>query len=301
MCPISTALPAPLVTVADSHIFAVHDIAAVPGTASLYQNNLKVRNETAPAGEAATLYGGIGGVGSTAEVQADSGGAPGNVFCTLVTTTVNSIGGGFMPAFARPSWGPASAWAPGAITGPGNVVGVYNISWALTTAADAWPIDTTGFTWIIDRAGAGVNFVNSLRTGSAPRNGFGFFFNSDGAGAAVVEYVAWDLGAAVERIRATAAMVPDVQVWNSFRFVIISAAAGREATLDVSVNGFALGTQKVFGSAALPFPTEVFADSLGYVTGFSASVGGGEGFFYNQSGYDGRFTPEGVEVQPFGA
>lgn len=302
MTPISTALPSPLVSVEDDHVFPVQDIAAVPGTASVFQLNLKIRNETSPVEQAAALYGGIGGAGSTFEVQANSGGAPGNVFCTRVISTASVGGGGFIPALFRPSWGPASAWTPGAVTAPGNVVGAYSVMWALTDPVDNFPDDSTGFCFI-PTGGIPVpsNFADSLRIGSTPLNGFGIFFNSDGAGAAVVEYVAWSGAGTLERIRVAASVVPDLTDWNSTRFAIVSAASGREATLTVNVNGVDILVAREFGSVELDRPDGVDADALQYAFGVSTRSGGGEGYYYQNWGYNGRFTPDGTEMQTFGA
>lgn len=300
--PISTALPSPLISTEDDHIFPVQDIAAVPGTPSVVQNNLKGRQETAPVQQFMACYGCIGGAGSTFEVQAASGGAPGNVYCTRVISTAAGGGGGYFPTLFRPSWGPASAWASGAVTNPGYVVGVFNVMFATTNGADNFPDDTTGFC-TIPTGGVPVpsNFIDSLRPGSTPLNGFGCFFNSDGAGAAVLEYVAWSGAATTERIRVAASVVPDLTDWNSLRFVVVSASAGREATLSLVVNGVAIFAGREFGSAELPRPDAVDADALQYAFGVSTQSGGGEGYFYQQWGYNGRFLPDGTELQVFGS
>lgn len=302
MTPVSTALPGPQIEVLDSYLFAVHEITAAPGTSSVYQIHWKARNQMTPTGFEGWLYGGVGGVGSTTEVAGATAGAPGNVFCTLVITTVNSVGGGFSPTYTRPAYGPSGAWGSGSLQAPASVVSSYSVMFATTDALDNWPIDTTGFCFVPFPGGApAANFVDSLRTGSAPLNGMGVFFNPDGAGGLQVDYMAWNIGAAVERITIPSSVIPDVTNWNTLRFVIVSAGSGRDATMSLAVNESSIVTDRLFGSAALPFMDAVNADALLYAFGISGGPGGGAGYFYRNYGYDGRFTPSGSELQPFGA
>ena len=300
--PISTALPAVLIEVMDTHTFPVQDINAVPGTASVFQSNLKLRNETFPVLQAGALYGGIGGSGSTFQVQANSGGAPGNVFCTRVITTASVGGGGFQPTLSRVSYGPAADWNPGAVQAPSDICCVYNVAWATTAATDFMPIDTTGFCFIPGPANlvGPPNFSASLRTGGSPLSGFGMFLNPDGAGGIEVDYMAWDGAAVDERITAPAGVVTDPTIWNYVQFVIIGAANGRPASASMRVNGTLIADAREFGTD-IAFPDSQSAEALQYVFGISAAVGGGEGYYYTNFGYDGRFTPEGVELQEFGA
>lgn len=299
--PLSTALPPQQIEVLDSYFFPAHPITAAPGQNSLAQLNWQMRNETTPVGEDGALYGGVGGIGGTVMVAGNSFGSPGSVFSCRCITTVNSIGGGFQPPFARPSYGPASAWGAGAVTAPANVVSTYSVQWALTDASDNWPQDTTGFTFVPFGNPMTSNFVDSLRVGSSPLNGFGLFFNPDGAGAAQVDYMAWSGAAVLERVTVPAGTVSDATDWNSLTFAIISAGSGREATMSLTVNGVSIVSGRVFGSADLAFPGAVDDRALQYAFGISATAGGGEGYYYLKYGYDGRFTPAGLEVQPFGA
>ena len=303
MSPLSTALPPPAVEIVDSWYYPPTSTGEGKGI-GLAISRTNQRNATVQPSIAFGTYGASGSTGATSQLVggrtfvAAGPMPPGRVeSCRLVTTT-GAIGGGMKPPMEHGSYGPASEFATGVLQAPSSVVNVYGVSWCCSDAVDNWPDDTTGFAF---SPNTGV-ITDNLRPGSLPFSGFGLFFNSDGAGGSEVEYVSWLGAATVERVPIPAGFVPDMALWNSARFTIVSAAAGREAQVSIEVNSrpFLFREFSNAGSPDIPLPSAISATALHYVFSANARLGGGEFFSYTAYGYGGRFNPAGQELQPFG-
>ncbi len=302
MSPISTALPASVIETLDT-IFANNaatPVGSFPGQSLTNLPGIRTRNQVFLFGQPYSATGFFSGSGSTTAIAAEDGGAPGGVFCTKIVSTASAVGAGYQPPMAHPSWGPAAGWNPGALQSPGAVVCTYGVMWALEADADSFPDDTSGFFFIPSPAGVTPNYVASTRVGSTPQNGFGMFFNTNGAGGIQVDYLAWDQAAVTERVADVGAggIITDVTQWNFTQFVVVSASSGRECQITMSVNGTEVVSAREIGTDIV-FPDENI-DSLSYNFGYAQSTGGGAGIFFSLYGWNGRFSPDGSELQPFG-
>lgn len=301
MCPLSTALPPPVVEAVDSWAYPMRSTGEGVGTGLQYSSHANQRNQTIQGTVSWGSYGSSGGTGSSS-ILAGGGGAfqtgGGQEMCR-VTTTVAAIGQGLKPPMQKESYGPASEWNPGASQPPGSVVSVYGVTWRNSDGVANWPDDTTGFCFCPNTS----VMTDVLRPAAAPQSGFGLFFNDDGAGNAVVEYLSWLAAATVERVTLPAGIVTDLTELNSMRFILVSAASGREASVTIEVNGVTFLTRD-FGSGGapdIPLPAQGSATALHYVFANVALLGGGAFYDFIAYGYNGRFKPNGQELQAFGA
>lgn len=291
MSPVSTALPPPQLSEEDSYFFPAMPINAAPAANCLYVDEMRARVQTDPDLFTFSGLGNLGGVGTTSLVAR----GPASLFCCEITTTVNGFGIGFLPGFSHPSWGPAADWASGARTAPANVVVTYSVDFAVAANLDDFPIDSAGFCFIPNTG----NFGPAIRVGSVPTSGFGLFFNPNGSGAIRVEHVSWLQAATVRRVPISADVIPDVTKWNSLTYTIVTASAGRECLVSLTVNGSAIVTDAVMG-VDIPFPQAQASTALEYMFGTVQRFAGGASFFVMNYGYDGRFKPDGTEMQGFG-
>lgn len=293
--PQSTALPPQQVEIIDRWSFPATSKTQTDGSSITFDFQ-KVRYSLVTDGNISSpAIGGIGGAGTT---QVRKG--PGTRMAVGVDANgaLASLGAGFFQSIPHAPFGPAADFNPGAILEPSSVVQVYNFHFCVDAAGAAapWPDDITGLAFIPFRFG--VTFVNNFRVGTAPQPGFGIFMNDDGGGATVPEYVAWSAaGATLERVN-LAAQVPDVEAWSTARFILVGATSGREASMRLIVNGTeVLAGGRQFGSASLLRPDATDPLATYYCAGFGINGAAGPELIFCMDGWNGRFTPEGEEIQ----
>lgn len=300
MSPLSTALPPPSTEVIDSWVYPQRNVGDSVGTFVGFGGGAVQRSQTSQATIAFGTYGASGGAGSvTALVGTDQVFNPaGRQESMRISTTVAAIGQGVKPPMQKESYGPAADWSPGAQQPPSNVVSVLGVTFQNGDELANWPDDSTGFCFCPN---TGV-MSDVLRIGSAPQSGFGLFFNDDGGGDVELEYVSWLGAATVERVPLTAGLITDYTQWNSLRFIMVTASAGREAQVTIDVNSatFLIRNFSNAGSPDIPLPSAISATALHYVFANVARLGGGAFYSFFAYGYDGRFTPSGEELQVFG-
>lgn len=205
---------------------------------------------------------------------------------------------GFRFASWLPSFGPASGFNPGATYWDGSVVGVFDFHLAinLVAATPGWADDSTGTFFLPVASGVDGQDTPAFAAGIG---GFGVFCNNDGAGGARYEYVSWRTGGpatVLERVAIGTGIVPDISNWNTFRYVIVGAASGREATVEVIVNGQTIVTRE-FGSSVLDRPGTSVAGALGMFAMLSVNGPDSDEVAYLMDAKCGRFTPAGAELQ----
>ncbi len=302
MTPISTALPPPAVEVTETWYYPYTGTSGVGVGVTVMGDKAVQRSATNPNSIQFGPYGSSGGSFSTNTIRgtnpASVDNPPARYETCRLQTNAASLGGAMRPPFQHGCYGPAASFAPGAKQEPASVVNVYNFAFACSDTVDNWPDDTTGIVFVTD----GNVITDALRPGSLPTNGFGLFWNSNGAGGSRVEYLSWLGAATVERV-ALAPVVPDMSLWNSARFIIVTALSGQAAEVTIEVNGVTFLTRNFSnaGSPDIPEPSATRADAMHYVCGTTATAGGFASWFVRAWGYDGRFTPGGEEIQPFGA
>lgn len=131
-------------------------------------------------------------------------------------------------------------------------------------------------------------------------SGFGVFLNNV-AGVASYEYVSWrGTGAPLpktilEQVPISTAFVPQLDVWNTLRFVVIGATNDAAATVELSANGNVI-VSRTFGTAVLDMPEDSIAGAPGMVCGFNTA---GTNFCNGQFAMKlGRYTPSGSAIEP---
>lgn len=246
-------------------------------------------------------YGSEGG-GATSEVSAVYREKP----CARARVNGGSSQGrgtGWMSPFWQPSFAAAGGWAPGAREAdPAGVVGVFDWNWALSTndPADVRQ-DSAGFSFQPGENMRLGRIISGTRLGANPAGGFGVFFNDDGAGNFIPEWVVWDAaGATVNRVAlADPSVVPDYTLWNWLRIIIVGAAGGRDATVEAYVNGSQLVGPQVFGTDVDgPNTMDATAMQFGFAsTLFGNAPGPNKDLYYTLYHRAGRFRPNGVPIQ----
>lgn len=196
----------------------------------------------------------------------------------------------------------AGAVNPGARVNEQAAVFSLTEHFALETLVAPADDDRTGFfftPWAPQYVGATAGVYPRTPAGGEG-GGFGLFLQDDGAGAPVWEYVAWDAATVVRRVAVPASVIPDVTLWSSARFTIISGGSDA-ATLIVDVNGTEIVNQSfdnvtLFAPAALSI-VGLNGVALGYMPAFSVGpLGDANQIFSAWEGWQGRFTPQGVAV-----
>ncbi|MGE0347374.1 MAG: hypothetical protein AB7N73_15020 [Gemmatimonadales bacterium] len=208
-------------------------------------------------------------------------------------------GSGWRPPDWTPPFDPTLLQS-GMLIDPGAVVLVLNwhVSAVLAGATPGWGNDTSPMFFL--PLVSTVNVGTSVIGGAGPHlGGFGVFLNNV-AGAAAYEYVAWASGSpgtVLERVTVPVSSVPSVANWNTFRFIIIAASAGRRARLTVQANGIDVVADREMGGAFLQIPTVAAADAMGMIACWAQRGAVGDSMFFAMDARTGRFTPAGVEVQ----
>lgn len=225
---------------------------------------------------------------------------------TAANVNAGAVSEAWRPPDWRPSFGPAANMSPGAMLDPGEVVAVFdwNVSLGLAGAAPAWPNDRSGVYFL--PASGSTSGNTSQRGGSSPLGGFAVYANTVG-GVAAFEYVAWTTagpGTVIERVTIGASIVPSVSLWNTFRFILVGAASGREARLTLQANGFDIVVDRLFDNVQLQRPATA-APASGGATGMISGVGvattgaptTGDTIFHTLTYKAGRFLPSGRQMQ----
>lgn len=217
------------------------------------------------------------------------------------SSTTSSGGDGAVAFGWFPHLGPAADIAAGSRQVPSSLVSVmdWHMSWNMGGGVPPWADDDVGMWWL--------PFLGTVNRNQVPGNpaadvgGFGVFVNNDGAGGSQYEYVSWGTGspgAILERVAIGSSIVPDIDDWNTVRFIIIGArAGGSEATLSVEVNGMPVVTDREFGSAVLNRPQTSAAGAAGLVMGFNIAGPVAQEVWAQWHWRLGRFTPSGAELQ----
>lgn len=224
--------------------------------------------------------------------------------CTIAARTSGgaNLGDGRLVTFpgAMPSFS-AAGMAPGATLLPDGVVYVMDLTCALATAAaPLWQSDATPYLFLPQASTVNIRCspgMDALGEATVDVGGFGLFLNNVAA-APLWQYLSWDATyGTLERIDLP---VADPTDFNTFRVIIISAAAGRPASLEVRVNDEPRVLRE-FGSPELLTPGQASAllAAPGGNYALGTFVGGptNPGYFHAMSLRLGRFTPDGREVQ----
>jgi hypothetical protein len=122
-------------------------------------------------------------------------------------------------------------------------------------------------------------------------------FLNNVAGAPAYEYVSFTSAAILERVTIGASIVPDVEDWNTVRYIIVGARPNGDAFLTVQVNGFDIVVGRVFGGASLQTPAAMLATASGLIFCAASNGPGADEVYYQLAGKFGRFTPDGAELQ----
>ena len=302
--PQSTVLPAQPVEFVSNMLF--------PPTGTVFSDGAVltpgVHSFSRPGSQQATLL-----IAGNAQTSAGTVGPQieqvGGKTCCRVSTTTGLQSQWWRPSVWMPSFDDAT-FNPGAFLDPGSVVAVIDFEVACFQVAHvAGSEDVTGF-WFQPRTAVVQPLVaNQAPAGSVGGGGFGVALNDDGAGNNEWEFISYrNVGPPplqfVLRVPIGAAFVPDVRDWTLFRWTIVSAASGRPATMTLEVNGTGVPglIGKVFDNV---FPGGLFTPEglqpgipVGFILGQALGVMGGVGYRYRLFGRFGRFTADGVEVQP---
>ncbi len=305
MSPISIALPAPVIGWAEELYSPVADNTSTPNAvisgSNVAMGTIGMRpglarssflDSSVAAVNTIQGYGAIGGGGTTNRWESRRG-RP----AQRTSTTAAQVGDMYVP----PGWMPdfdESDISAGDTQEPAAIVGVFD--WHLSLNLPGAP------TWVDDLAGVFfLPFIGTVSINQVPGNvaadvgGFGVFLNTVAA-APAFEYVSWGSGspgAILERITITAAQVPDVEDWNTIRFIIRGALPGAPAFLSVQANGFDVLVGRQFGSAFLNRPDLSAAGAAGFAMGQATAGPGGEEWWVQWQTKLGRFTPDGAEQQ----
>jgi len=228
------------------------------------------------------------------------------VYCVRATNNNNDDGA----AYYRPlSYGPV--WDPGAVN-PGyrgraaSLVFVQDIGVALESlSALGNTPDTSGIFFAPATANNSTGAVNmaAMRLGSANARGgqgggFGCYL-TEAVGPVSWVYVSWDGTTELERVPIPSSVIPDVTAWSNFRYVIVAARPGQNATMRLEVNGTTI-VEREFDDVLLMRPQSVtgFGSSLGYRWGVIRSdFALTQGYFLTWQTRVGRITPQGTVIQ----
>lgn len=223
----------------------------------------------------------------------------GGRYCCRIDQTIGNKGFGFRGVGFTPDMDP-SEFAAGVGTIPMSVVGIYDFHVALGgTAFPGTSTDDQAGVWFAPSPGASA--PSTAPGGSAPSGGFGLFIVDDGGGNIAWNFVAYDATPTVTLRVDVTGLVPDLTAWSTFRFTLIGARDGADATLSLGING-----ENVAAVQGLPFddvtlfrPRTLDA-GLGSI-GYNPIVGAGQDMVdINLATYFrfGRFTAAGEEVAP---
>ena len=218
--------------------------------------------------------------------------------CAVISNTASDFAAGWKLGQWAPGFDP-DAFNGGAGYDPHSVVGVFDFHVAMSSAAfTGGGADTSGF-WFQPRFSpfAQPNMVDGAPGGSTPTGGFGVGLNDDGGGNSEWQFISYDdVGAILQR---TTLAVPDVTVWNTFRFIVVAANSGRQATLTLELNGSTVAAVNAipFDDVTLIRPNTLQAASVGLIAGVALDRWGGESMRLRIFSQYGRFTPSGVEVE----
>lgn len=303
MSPLSTALPAPSVSILQRAYGPVP-----PG----YVNHGKNQNSSIPWFNTVVLPSqGRGGVIVDQGQEVYSHGGTGSIYrwanlagrrCIRAQTDTNDEGA--CAPFGSLGWDPN--YGPGAVNAGARInspAAVMSWSWhfAMTAAAALPDDDRTGFLWVPAAPQAAITNVGTLTPFAGTGGGFGIFANDDGAGGITWEFVSWDQATILLRVPIPASVIPDVTAWSTARFVAVTGGA-TPATLALDVNGTEIVAAE-FDDVSLMRPASYTrADwnglALGYMPGFEfGPMLTLNDVFMSWEGWVGRFTPEGVEVE----
>lgn len=294
--PISIALPAPNIEFYGSFSYPTGLPTAILGTAlAVNDTNSRSRPKTnqLTTGIASIIStAGAGVIGPRAEVVADR-------ICCRVSSTATVQGDGWKTDLWAPSFD-AGTFNPGALLEPPSVVAIWDIHVAaFQTAFVAGSADRTGFGFI-PLILLATPYPDSTLGGAAPTGGFAIYLNDDGGGNNQWEFVSYDaVPATLLRVPIGPAIIPDVTLWSSFRFTIVSAAAGRPAELSLEVNRTSIVgvTGIAFDDVVLMRPNTLAAFASGFTLGQSLAPMGGAGYRYSLFARFGRFNAAGEELQ----
>lgn len=195
-----------------------------------------------------------------------------------------------------PHWGPASEIAAGYEGDRWNRVAIFDVWLSFSDAASRYVDDTSG---VLFMAGDfDVQSVPANRpTGLSPRTSFGLMAFNDG-GTQGIHYRAYDAaGAPLETVNPSVPISPTD--WNHGLVQITAASDGREAQLDVFLNGEELVNGREFGSAQLLRPEDFgagVAPTFHQVFSCSRDSGTPDMFYLWRSRF-GTFRADGVEVR----
>lgn len=223
------------------------------------------------------------------------------------STNNNGItGSALVPPDWMPSLTPVQGQNPGSQQDAASLVAVFDFHlFYQIPAAPTWTNNAAGI-WFTPYNVACDCRSLAISSAVLPFNtkfsGFGVFLNTV-AGTAGYEYVSWRAtspptvdAVVLESVPVPTSVVPDVNSWNSIRFVIVGARNAEPATLSVQVNGQDLIPVRTFGSPELVTPEADISPAPGMVCGFNTA---GPAFCWGTFHAKlGRFTPGGVAVEP---
>lgn len=184
--------------------------------------------------------------------------------------------------------------APGAMLLPGSVCAWFdwNLCAELAGAVATWPADITGVFFAPSDADDDAIPGNP---GKADVEGAGVFLNPDGAGGMQYEWLSWGAGAPGPILERTAIAGLTVTDWNTFRFIFVSGASGRQPTLTLQVNGVDALTRE-YGSAQLDRLNTSFPNTTGPLNKLAVGQGTDAMHFQMVTRLS-RYTPTGEELQ----
>lgn len=290
--PLSTALPAPSIEFYGDFTYPTGIVGAQVLTPCPADDAFsKTRPES---NQGPTQISGVitsGGSGVVGPNYAVVGGRP----CVINTSIGTPAGRAWRTDIWQPGWDP-DAFNAGALLNPPSVVAVWDFHVAATALAfAAGTDDQTGF-WFQPLIPVMGGFTVGTPGGASPAGGFGIALNNN-AGPNRWEFVSYDDGGAI--LQRTELVVPDVTQWSSFRMTLISAAAGRAATLSLQVNRENVGDVQglPFDDVVLMRPNTLAAAATNFAVGQTLGPMGGEGLQFAIFARFGRFTASGEEIQ----
>lgn len=225
--------------------------------------------------------------------------------CVRSECSVAGVEGGavVVPGW-QPTWEPAGNASGARANDPEGVVGTFDYHLSAEYAAGGapgWPQDSSGVVFLPYASAPIIDVSNVTPAGGAASGGFGVLLN-DVAGVGTWQYVSWAPGGAIlERTTVPAFALADPTLWNTLRLIILSATAGRSASLELVANGVSILTRE-FGTPELLTPNQMAAalsvpraGLLG--PGLVAAGPDGDRLYSSVYFRFGRFTPGGVEVE----
>lgn len=301
MSPLSTSLPAPAISFEQTWEWpgTTSNPNRKPGAVANTWEPLTQRNPVSWNNQPAPQFGGVirpyGNVVVGAFAAFTINNLLGRRCIRVAKPDAGLVASGWAPSDWFPSFDPAGE-NPGAFHLEASVVSTftYNLAAELAGATPSWPDDSTGFCFLPRSAGT---LSDEIPGGGAATTtgGFGIFCNTDGVGGTQWEYVSWNTGAPGAVLRRVALPVPNIALMNSFRVIILGAASGRSASVEVQVNGVTLVTD-TYGSATLQLPSAAAANATGLYNSFSIGTGT-DALLLTMMARFGRYTPSGTEIQ----